>query len=492
MELGRASSSMAQMVEEPGHERNRNNSKGIKTNRIRPSLCLSISVILIYAGGIMDATQHAHTSLLPTAKSFSERQSFQTNLPFETLTSRQMSSWHRGKDPYYRKKLNKLLKILVVDYTSWHRKQRKLCDEDPSHAHSVPLLVFRGGRRNYGLGDQIRALLYTYLAAVVTKRLFLIDLRYPFPLSDVLTNPPRHNFTYDASIFLGKGEEETEIRGRREYPDISMYFNPARVLVERSQPSFWVRTFYRVPKHYPQLEYSKEIEKAGLRWFNPGQSVLAPFLLQGLFVSSPAYRELLEERNPFRDEEYLASHARFGIGVGERERRFNLTLHGLTLRTASICFGQIVGFAAKEWSLDKVFFASDTANTSRWVKEGIHDILPNATVVAAEGPAMHLNRMRDRREEHHYEAFQNVFVDLGLLARAKRLVALKSGFSRLAGWYGGLYDRNTIQVNWGVCPLLGIGSKAVGRHCGEAHERIRIRTLLDEKIHHRWEVGLCE
>eukprot|EP00178_Gracilaria_changii_P001055 TRINITY_DN1149_c0_g1_i1.p1 TRINITY_DN1149_c0_g1~~TRINITY_DN1149_c0_g1_i1.p1 ORF type:complete len:493 (-),score=40.91 TRINITY_DN1149_c0_g1_i1:33-1511(-) len=407
-------------------------------------------------------------------------------LPFESISPGQVALRYGDSDRKYGKKLDKLLKILVTDYTAWHRRQRQLCEANPSHAHSLPLLVFRGGKINHGIGDQFRGMLYTYLAAVVTRRLFLIDLQQPFPLSRLLTNPKWNNFTYDASIFVGNVSEEIDMPGERGFPDLSMYFNPARVLIETSQPSFWIYRFYDIPKHYPQLEYSTRIKEANLMRFKPVQSVLAPFLLQALLSSSPSFRESLRRRNPFKGEAYLASHARFGIGLGERQSRFNLEDKGLTLRTASICFGRMVGMAAKDSSLQNIFFATDTQNATEWVEEGIRDVLANATVASLDGRAVHLAHMSNGRQKKDYGAFENSYVDVGLLAGGEKLVALRSGFARLAGWKGAFVDSDTVQVHWGLCPLVKIGTRNVSTKCGHEGDQIKMVSLIDERMLRSW------
>ncbi|CAN8067549.1 unnamed protein product [Agarophyton chilense] len=390
--------------------------------------------------------------------------------------------------PAFGIKLKRFLDIVVADYNGWHRKQRNLCDTNRSHARSLRLLVFRGSNVNYGLGDHFRGLLHSYLKAVASGRFFLIDMPKALPLYKMLRNPVLSNFTYDATVFSSEPEEESVVRGDSKFQDLGMYLKSSRVVFETSLTRLYVKHFLRIPEYYPHLPFSQQLKKGGLDKFEIEHSVVAPFLLQALFETSPSLLRTIREKDAFPGQPFLASHARLGQGLGETQSRFNFTKEGQTIRSVSTCFGRIVGLVAKHIGLNNVLVATDTQMALKWIAEGVRTEHARALVATIEGPVVHTSTLRGSEGTNEsYEAYERAFVDLGLMARAQGLVALNSGFSRLAAWMGAHNDRNTIMFEPQVCPLLGIGARA---RC-EEHRRfkeMRVRTLAEEKVISRWKV----
>ncbi|KAI0564800.1 hypothetical protein FGB62_23g126 [Gracilaria domingensis] len=370
-------------------------------------------------------------------------------LPFETFSIDRVSQKHQY-DPHFAHELQSFLDIIITQYTIWHREQRRLCELDSTHARSMPLLVFRY-IGHIGLGDRIRAILYTYLIAVASKRLFLIDWKEPIPLTTVLRSPPEYNFTFDDYLFKPSEGEMEIISGPPKYADLDIYLSSKRVLIERATNPFAFKKFSSLFGRYPQLELSQKIKAAKLEHFKLDQNEVAPFILQALFRTTPSLRKSLKHLTPFKGKPYISVHARLGHGLGEKRGRFDLEEKGLTLRSASKCLGVLASTLAQKHGHQRIFVATDTERARKWLEEGIHDRLPQAEVEQSSIKATHMQRLHkpngfpDAHEKR--EKFEEVFLDLGVLATGESMVYFRSGFADIALWFGVMTDAVQVTIN---------------------------------------------
>lgn len=112
-------------------------------------------------------------------------------------------------------------------------------------------------------------------------------------------------------------------------------------------------------------------------------------------------------------------HARLGVGVGETGLRFST----LPLSRAARCLGKITGAAARRTGVLAVFVASDTSVANAMIVAGIREQTREVKVAISERRAVHMTGMRGRElGEKDWEDFQNVFLDVGVLAMGVGLV----------------------------------------------------------------------
>eukprot|EP00178_Gracilaria_changii_P021255 TRINITY_DN63251_c0_g1_i1.p1 TRINITY_DN63251_c0_g1~~TRINITY_DN63251_c0_g1_i1.p1 ORF type:complete len:493 (-),score=56.25 TRINITY_DN63251_c0_g1_i1:567-2045(-) len=375
-------------------------------------------------------------------------------LPFETFSISKASSKHPQR-AQFAEQLKAFLHIIVTQYTNWHRQQRRLCDVNPAHARSLPLLVFRSNG-NAGVGDRIRGILYTYLVAVASDRLFLIDWHKPLPVANVLRSPPTFNFTYDTALFTANADEEHAIWGPDDYHNLDVYFSSKRVVINQSPNNFTVKHFLSIFERYPQLNLSRRLVNAGLQHFHAQREHVAPFILNALFQTSPSLRNSVRKLMPFHAQPYISLHARLGHGVGETSGRFDFKQQGMSLESVSHCMGTLAATMAQQRGLQRVFIVTDTYSARQFLEAGIRAVLPDAHVQmspinATHFFAMHKNEyILDERERRN--KFEEVFVDLALLSMAQSMVFFRSGYGAAAAWLGAITD--SVMVEYDNCTLI--------------------------------------
>eukprot|EP00178_Gracilaria_changii_P005624 TRINITY_DN1938_c0_g2_i1.p1 TRINITY_DN1938_c0_g2~~TRINITY_DN1938_c0_g2_i1.p1 ORF type:complete len:445 (+),score=54.51 TRINITY_DN1938_c0_g2_i1:686-2020(+) len=375
-------------------------------------------------------------------------------LPFETISISEASATHPQRRELQRN-LSAFLDIIVTQYTNWHRQQRLRCQANATHAHSLPLLVLRINN-DHGIGDRIRAILYNYLAAVASNRLYLLDIQQPLPLTNVFRSPPSHNFTYDAALFTASSDEEHVFVGPAHFRNLSMHLSSIRVLVDEFPNTFGFKAFFRLYNKYPDLPLTRAIIDAGLKDFRVPREVVAPFILRALFESTASLRSSLERLVPFDGQPYISVHARLGHGVGEDWGRFNFSEQGHTLRGLSHCIGWLGATMAQQHGHERVFVITDTQHVREFIEDGIRSAAPGTEIAHSPIRATHFRAMfgnvtiPDERVRRH--RFEEVFVDLGLLSMAKSMVFFFSGFPMAAAWLGGIKD--SVLVEYDDCTQL--------------------------------------
>ncbi|KAI0565505.1 hypothetical protein FGB62_17g13 [Gracilaria domingensis] len=406
---------------------------------------LSFSLATILTGEVTRTRFH-FKSLFKTKPSPSATGAF----PFETFSVHQVHSGN-PPDPQFAPKLHAFLNITITQYITWHQQQRHLCEVDPAYARSIPILVSRNNGYA-GVGDRIRGILYSYLIAVASKRLFLIDWQEPIPIANALPSPPQHNFTYDRALFTSGEHEELVIDGPARYRKLDVYFSSSRVLVNRKPNPFDFKRFFALYDRYPDLDLSSKVTEAGLKDFRPVREEVAPFILKALFKTSPSVRSSLQKLRPFSyGKPFISLHARLGHGVGEEWGRFNFENKGLDLRSASMCIGSLAASMAQQRGLDRVFVATDTERAREWLEAGVHSVLPKAQVAQSSINATHIKALHQNKRSSEASTrlrkFEEVFLDLGLLAMAESMVFFRSGFAQVAVWFGAMTDSVLVDVD---------------------------------------------
>lgn len=111
-----------------------------------------------------------------------------TRLVAESSFLRQQSRPDGDENMWEMEETRDIYKYFFEDYFRFHSKQRQ--------NKSTNILIFRP--HPTGMGDRFRPFIFAYWCAVISKRLFLVDWRAPFPLSTFLeTAAPDTSFFYD-------------------------------------------------------------------------------------------------------------------------------------------------------------------------------------------------------------------------------------------------------------------------------------------------------
>lgn len=343
----------------------------------------------------------------------------------------------------YEEKLRKFLDYFVTEYLQWHKITRLAIDKQPKRANRVRLLVFQGMEENVGFGDRIRSIIHTYLAAVASKRLFLIDLRHPFPWEEILINPKGYNFTFDSSIFTWKNTEISIVSDRKDLTNIDRYIQPSRVILQKSYPTLMVPRVLKNISGKEKNEIFRKLKDENLTDFVPLTEHVVPFILKALFRPSKKLKTSILSSAPFKRKTFFSVHARLGIGVGEDAGRFSLEENNLTLDTYSTCLGKLAAYQAKTKNISKFFIATDTEEAKTYLRSGILSKIPAAFVRESTVIAKHVSFL-DSRNKSDLSHFINGISDIGVLSMGKSILFIRSGFADMARWFGAMTEYSRV------------------------------------------------
>ncbi|PXF48910.1 hypothetical protein BWQ96_01252 [Gracilariopsis chorda] len=410
---------------------------------------------------------------------------------FERVTVNSVASGKPNPE-VYKQHMNQLLRAITSDYIDWHRQQLHICEENATHAQTIPKLVYRSMRRNYGVGDVIRGLLHSYLIAVISKRMFFIDVERPFPLSMVLTSPNGYNFTYDRYLFpeLSSYEHIQWLRKSIYFDKLDTALSDTPTLVDESQTVLDWELFLIIPRLYPQLEISKKLPQSS--GFSPTREEVIPFILKALFCPSPELRSLLpgqentdnlvwplstlfspDQNLLWRNEmpAYISVHARVGYGFNETEARFNLKNQGLTPESLATCMAQMAVRMADQRRMlhpHHFFISSDTDHFRTLFKTEVNRLRPSAKVYQSNWQAVHMNRVGRSQSPSKVSDFMNTYVDVYLLSKGKSMLFIRSGFSHVALWMGAITDFVGIRLKY--CTRVMNGSSSLEKSMNDAEQ----------------------
>ncbi|KAI0558912.1 hypothetical protein FGB62_180g08 [Gracilaria domingensis] len=263
------------------------------------------------------------------------------------------------------------------------------------------------------------------------------------------------------------------------YNHLDVFFSSSRVVVCKKPNSFAFEQFFAVYDRYPELELSREIADAGLKRFRPERVEVAPFILKALFETSPSIRRSLGNLQPFKGKPYIALHARLGHGLGEHTSRFDFKRRGLTLRSASECIGALAATMARRKGYERVFIATDTERARKWLEIGIHTVIPHAQVAQSPINATHMQALFNKKlfffKSVRRKKFEEVFVDLGLLAMAKSMVFFRSGFAQGATWFGAMTD--SVSVLFDDCAQMHAENRDISARPKKRSSKARMELL---------------
>ncbi|KAI0564559.1 hypothetical protein FGB62_25g029 [Gracilaria domingensis] len=363
-----------------------------------------------------------------------------------------------------------VLRVLVENYIHFHKRNRH---------NASRILIFRP--RRTGLGDRLSVLAFTFWAASVSERLFLVDWQYPFPLRQLFQNtnpdvdmffnqrlddPNRETTSGNSSskvAYLQAGE-----KGLKEYESI-LFSNVRTVIVEMlytpklskafiakrfpaevlpsyvnsvpSTVSFFRIVFHNILKLSDEmLQYQKQMsKKMKIRptyLTHPRTSWLRR-------IKKRSHR--LVEKFDENARPYIAVHARVGSGVGEFKEIGRFKNIGRDMKTGAMCLAaRAVRLAHMSGHPPlPIYLATDTPSFRDVFREVVGNFSHGRVeVVGGDWNVVHINAFtlpnntRGAQTPKQQKALRDVYADFVMLGHAEHIVALYSSFPRLAQGVG--------------------------------------------------------
>lgn len=311
-----------------------------------------------------------------------------------------------------------------------------------------------------GLGDHIKALVWAYGYAVLTKRLLLIDWPSPYPIETVLSDRARHRFIYrseldSAGVGPGYGLDFNFEYRQGLTPsmlnllvsDVHTVFlrigpaQPPDAVIKKLRGSRWGN------KTLPRFSWNarRAVTKTVLE---PSSELLKYLIGERHHLALCAYHESCDDENLFerwtraivyggstlQRRQYFAVHARLGLGTNESHiTRFASSLGHE--RQIAECFARAVKSYAAPSKDPVVFVASDTASWRLLFKDVLLKLLPRAKAVHLDQRPTHFRSIRSG-SKHGRETFLNLHAEMLLIGDAQRTIAFSSGFPAVGFWRG--------------------------------------------------------
>lgn len=372
--------------------------------------------------------------------------------PFEYATP-----WNLALGVQYRHGMQRILKklkhIIVDDYITWHAATLRsvyLGFQRPEHVRS---LIFRGGNE---VSDRISGILHAYFCALMSRRVLLIEMNDPFPLSTAfILGALNTNFTYDPDLFYSDSYELSVSTHHAEHLRHVLGPHPSVVLRAGHEPSMKF-LLHDVPRYYPELRYSRSINKLKPFHVEPSERVFFPLVFRALFRASPELRikiMLLLGLSPklqlpwirhvqrraftkamhFAQEPYVSIHARLAPHV---RGRYHM---GHPIEYTARCMAVIAMNTAQKQGIDppRFYLASDNSNFKIALNVALKRLHGNSSLVYGTWEVKPLSHITNE-SEGDYNSFICTFVDLFMLSRGDAIVNMKSGFASLAVWMGSI------------------------------------------------------
>lgn len=346
-----------------------------------------------------------------------------------------------------------LFKVFIQDYLDYHEQARN---------NGSRRLIFRP--KLTGMGDTYSTLIFAYWAAVVSKRVFLVDWQQPFPLEDLLQNsrmttdvfyrsksddqPPFSNNVY---TLVGTEESHKQFgnvllsntaaviyRPRHRPPQAIIQEFVKRSTMKDMPVSTYMRlaasqNFHRAIMHHV-FRVSDNIRK-NQRHYTEQFRLFRGFTQQDIDVSKHTYK--------WKERPYIAVHARIGTGVGELHGRFqdvqkDMVVPARCLASRAIRLSYMAGYPPLP-----IFLATDTVQFRSLFRKVVKGISYNrVTVFVGDWDVVHSSRfawnnqhMFNETEEKQTRSWKKVwgsYMDLVMIGHAEHIVSLYSEFPRFA------------------------------------------------------------
>lgn len=345
-----------------------------------------------------------------------------------------------------------LIKSFTEDYLDFHERLRY---------KGTRRFVFRPRLR--GMGDMFGTLVFAYWTAVVSKRVFLVDWREPFPLEDLIQTV----------------RNSTDLFYRDSIDALPKFWDSVHFLngTEESHPHFInvllsnITTVFYAPHYRPSREivYSF-VKQSGVHSLNISNVLKLPSsvnfqraLMHHVFRLSddiqrdhryyanrlrlsrgyvPTEVSSLRRLYPYYARPYIAVHARIGSGVGEVNGRFKDVQKDMIVPARCLAYRALrMSFMAGYHPLP-IFLATDTTEFRTIFQNVVASISHGRiAVVTGDWDVVHSGRFNDvpqnvsQDEKKKTESWKKVwgsYMDLAILGHAEHILSLYSEFPRFA------------------------------------------------------------
>lgn len=394
----------------------------------------------------------------PPRVKIGQRDKLTALFPYETAASHANLTVH----PDLTHSLQSFRTLVVNDYLHWHARERLSYEAalrsaarsgKPLSRPSRLLIVRSDLSLSHGLGDRFRAIVSAYFLAVLSNRLLLIDWKQPIPLTAAFIPSAAANFTYDESLLPSAPYDDSAIIEGNYYHRTDSTHTEVTTLFMDSVPRPNITRWFSPPDY--RREKNAVLGRLSMLQPLPACAVV-PHLLNTVFTPTAALRDSIRRRlksarlarlvSPRAS--YTAVHARLGLGIGEARKdagRFNLTRLGTSLRGMARCFVDAVldTTASKRQSRFSIFLATDTPTFRHIFAEEVRRQAPHVDTVFLDAEVKHVRNL-DASAKDDMSIYLDTFVELLFLAKAERIVHLRSGFADLAAWMGGTCNKRVL------------------------------------------------
>lgn len=340
--------------------------------------------------------------------------------------------------------------VSLRQYVDWHSDARQcLLDTSCSDKPSVLILRCLPNKPCAGIGDRFRGIVHTFLLAIWTKRVFLIDWRTEehsaFPLTvamwplaidwridgieqvlpPITTHIDWHHSKNWSRLSLGRARKTNlEID---DFPFLARDLNSFAIVNHAPYSMLTTLTKNQIfAKQFPDLAALTSAQMARL-------------LLKTLFTPSPVVEsEVNNAVAGFKGKKFVAIHARTGHDVGETEiQRFQSKNWGYddTAQALLSCSERVTTMMYENRApMKRIFAASDSQALKKvMAKEAIKRKISFSSISAQ---ALHIDKPPENFEkasrQEQCKAFLGVFIDVYALSKGSQIVTTGSGFAKLA------------------------------------------------------------
>lgn len=368
----------------------------------------------------------------------------------------------------------------LTDYIKWHSNMRS-CMSSTSCVTKIPKIILwkcpdDTSYRCAGVGDRFRALHFSLLLAIVTKRMLFIDWPdQPFPF-DLVVVPAAINwnlpfkietktwpsFSHEQWPFLelnrhmenNLSDSEAEQTLPKLYEKIALDTPidlskkcvqqelknvPDFVLYSRATPASTVK----LSRNNRSMKEFKDLKRVGALYLQ--RLLLNALFSPSLFVKSELHNRL----GLLRQKEYISIHVRTGLDIGENAHPRFRNLPQKNECVAKLVIS-IISKTHKASRRHPIFIASDSTPLKKVMRTECEK--RSIPVFYSSSRAFHVGRKwgyrRNLNDTGMWVAFLNVFVDFFAIAGGTEIFGNGSGFSYLAYVYGNAtrYSTMTMEV----------------------------------------------
>lgn len=346
-----------------------------------------------------------------------------------------------------------LFRVFIHDYLDFHEQARR---------NGSRRLIFQP--QLTGMGDTYGTLIFAYWAAVISRRVFLVDWQRPFPLEDFLQNsrvscdvfyrPETDNQPpYSTNVYTLRGTKDSH----KQFGNVLLSNTAAVIYKPQHRPPYQViyefvkrssmkdmsissymrlaasQHFHRAVMHHV-LQISDNIRKDQQDYIKKYR-LFRGFTQHDTNVSKRTYKP--------NERPYIAVHARIGTGVGEVHSRFhdvqrNMIVPARCLASRAIRLSYMAGYPPLP-----IFLATDTVEFRALFRSVVKDIShDNVAVLVGDWDVVHSSRFAwhnqqvlGEDEEKRSRSWKKVwgsYMDLVMIGHAEHIVSLYSEFPRFA------------------------------------------------------------